>query len=111
MLRSNCHLLFSTLCCLCFVLTQISVPESQKKEAQRKESHLNTQNEGSAAVTSQSDCFTQRNSLFNKEVLQVKCSMHTKPKPTVCHIMLHKIESLFMKSHCTLLPFLCSLLM
>ncbi|XP_067465754.1 uncharacterized protein [Thunnus thynnus] len=51
---------------------QISVPESQKKEAQRKESHLHTQNEGSAAVTSQSDCFTQRNSLFNKEVLQAE---------------------------------------
>ncbi|XP_044229017.1 spectrin beta chain, non-erythrocytic 1 isoform X5 [Thunnus albacares] len=51
---------------------QISVPESQKKEAQRKESHLHTQNEGSAAVMSQSDCFTQRNSLFNKEVLQAE---------------------------------------
>ncbi|GLD56143.1 uncharacterized protein AKAME5_000853000 [Lates japonicus] len=46
---------------------QISVPESQ-----RKESHLHTQNEASAAVTSQSDCFTQRNSLFNKEVLQAE---------------------------------------
>ncbi|XP_018535754.1 uncharacterized protein LOC108885782 isoform X3 [Lates calcarifer] len=46
---------------------QISVPESQ-----RKESHLHRQNEASAAVTSQSDCFTQRNSLFNKEVLQAE---------------------------------------
>ncbi|CAK6951789.1 uncharacterized protein LOC122997103 isoform X4 [Scomber scombrus] len=51
---------------------QISVPESQRKEAERKESHLHTQSEGSAAVTSQSDCFTQRNSLFNKEVLQAE---------------------------------------
>uniref|UniRef100_A0A671VLS9 Uncharacterized LOC115596860 n=1 Tax=Sparus aurata TaxID=8175 RepID=A0A671VLS9_SPAAU len=41
---------------------QISVPESQKKES----------HEASAAVTSQSDCFTQRNSLFNKEVLQAE---------------------------------------
>lgn len=46
------------------MFTQISVPESQKKES----------HEASAAVTSQSDCFTQRNSLFNKEVLQVRCS-------------------------------------
>ncbi|XP_076599688.1 uncharacterized protein mymx isoform X3 [Chaetodon auriga] len=46
---------------------QISVPESQ-----RKESHPHTQNEASAAVTSQSDCFTQRTSLFNKEVLQAE---------------------------------------
>lgn len=66
-----------TLCCLCCVLTQISAPETLKKEPQRKESHPHTQNEASAAVTSQSDCFTQRNSLFNKEVLQVKCSMHS----------------------------------
>ncbi|XP_022599733.1 spectrin alpha chain, non-erythrocytic 1-like [Seriola dumerili] len=52
---------------------QISFPESQKKEPQRKESHPHTQNEASAAaVTSQSDCFTQRNSLFNKEVLQAE---------------------------------------
>lgn len=49
------------------------MPESQKKE-----SHVRTQNEACAAVTSQIDCFTQRNSLFNKEVLQVKCSnVHT----------------------------------
>ena len=46
------------------MFTQISVPESQKKES----------HEASAAGTSQSDCFTQRNSLFNKEVLQVRCS-------------------------------------
>ncbi|XP_051271545.1 spectrin beta chain, non-erythrocytic 1 isoform X6 [Dicentrarchus labrax] len=51
---------------------QIAMPESQKKEPQRKESHLHTQNEASAAVTSQSDSFTQRNSLFNKEVLQAE---------------------------------------
>ncbi|XP_044070794.1 spectrin beta chain, non-erythrocytic 1 isoform X6 [Siniperca chuatsi] len=51
---------------------QISMPESQKKEPQRKESHLHTQNEASAAVKSQSDCFTHRNSLFNKEVLQAE---------------------------------------
>ncbi|XP_023267376.1 uncharacterized protein LOC111658905 isoform X5 [Seriola lalandi dorsalis] len=52
---------------------QISFPESQKKEPQRRESHPHTQNEASAAaVTSQSDCFTQRNSLFNKEVLQAE---------------------------------------
>ncbi|KAG7999958.1 Spectrin beta chain [Nibea albiflora] len=46
---------------------QISMPESQKKE-----SHLHTQTEACAAVTSQTDCFTQRNSLFNKEVLQAE---------------------------------------
>ncbi|XP_028458692.1 uncharacterized protein mymx isoform X3 [Perca flavescens] len=51
---------------------QISAPETLKKEPQRKESHPHTQNEASAAVTSQSDCFTQRNSLFNKEVLQAE---------------------------------------
>ncbi|XP_074502734.1 uncharacterized protein mymx isoform X8 [Sebastes fasciatus] len=51
---------------------QMSVPESQKKEPQRKESHLHPQNEASAAVASQSDCFTQRNSLFNKEALQAE---------------------------------------
>ncbi|XP_031727403.1 uncharacterized protein mymx isoform X1 [Anarrhichthys ocellatus] len=51
---------------------QISVPESQQKEPQRRESHPHTQNGASAAVTSQSDCFTQRNSLFNKEALQAE---------------------------------------
>ncbi|KAK1905427.1 Spectrin beta chain non-erythrocytic 5 [Dissostichus eleginoides] len=52
---------------------QISVPESHQKETQRKESHPHTQNEASAAVpTSQSDCFTQRYSLFHKEVLQAE---------------------------------------
>lgn len=65
--------MLSTLC-LCCLLTQLSVPDLQRKEPQRKESHLHTHNEALAAVTSQSDCFTQRNSLFNKEVLQVKCS-------------------------------------
>ncbi|XP_041865987.1 uncharacterized protein LOC121655431 isoform X2 [Melanotaenia boesemani] len=51
---------------------QISVPELKKKEPPRKESYLRTQNEVLAAATSQSDCFTQRNSLFNKEVLQAE---------------------------------------
>uniref|UniRef100_A0A3Q3MIK4 Uncharacterized LOC113131773 n=1 Tax=Mastacembelus armatus TaxID=205130 RepID=A0A3Q3MIK4_9TELE len=51
---------------------KISVSESQKKELPGKESHPHTQNEASAAVTSQSDCFTQRNSLFSKEVLQAE---------------------------------------
>ncbi|XP_070697709.1 spectrin beta chain, non-erythrocytic 1 [Pempheris klunzingeri] len=45
---------------------QISVPESQ-----RKESDPHTQKEATAAAA-QSDCFTQRNSLFNKEVLQAE---------------------------------------
>ncbi|XP_029377055.1 uncharacterized protein mymx isoform X3 [Echeneis naucrates] len=47
---------------------QISVPESQKREPQRKESP----EAPTAAVTSRSDCFTQRNSLFNKEVMQAE---------------------------------------
>ncbi|XP_038593334.1 uncharacterized protein LOC119917207 isoform X3 [Micropterus salmoides] len=51
---------------------QVSMPESQKKEPQRKENHAHTQNEASAAVASQSDCFTHRTSLFNKEVLQAE---------------------------------------
>ncbi|XP_068581389.1 uncharacterized protein [Cebidichthys violaceus] len=51
---------------------QISVPESQQKEPQRRESHPHAQIGASAAVTSQSDCFTQRNSLFNKEALQAE---------------------------------------
>uniref|UniRef100_A0A3B4ZRE8 Spectrin beta chain, non-erythrocytic 2-like n=1 Tax=Stegastes partitus TaxID=144197 RepID=A0A3B4ZRE8_9TELE len=51
---------------------QVSVPGLKKKEPQRKESHPHTQNEVLAAVTSQSDCFTQRNSLFNKEVVQAE---------------------------------------
>nr|XP_046257832.1 uncharacterized protein LOC124065941 isoform X2 [Scatophagus argus] len=46
---------------------QILMPESQKNE-----SLLHTQKEVSAAVMSQSDCFTQRNSLFNREVLQAE---------------------------------------
>ncbi|KAM4591138.1 uncharacterized protein mymx isoform 2-T2 [Odontesthes bonariensis] len=51
---------------------QISVPELQREEPESKESHLHTQIEVLAATTSQSDCFTQRNSLFNKEVLQAE---------------------------------------
>ncbi|XP_005742477.1 uncharacterized protein mymx isoform X4 [Pundamilia nyererei] len=53
-------------------LQQISVPEPQEDEPQRKESHPRTPIEGSAAVTPPSDCFTQRNSLFSKEVLQAE---------------------------------------
>nr|XP_020456860.1 uncharacterized protein LOC109960822 [Monopterus albus] len=53
-------------------IQQISVSESQKKALPRKDSHLRTQNEVSAADTSQTDIFTQRNSLFNKEVLQAE---------------------------------------
>ncbi|XP_034538370.1 uncharacterized protein LOC117811970 [Notolabrus celidotus] len=51
---------------------RVSAPESQRKEPQRRESHLHTQSEASAAVSSQSDFFTQRNSLFNKEVQQAE---------------------------------------
>ncbi|XP_037322097.2 uncharacterized protein LOC119214430 isoform X1 [Pungitius pungitius] len=51
---------------------QISVPEAQQNEPQRRESHLHAQNGASAAVTSQSDCFTQRSSLFHKEALQAE---------------------------------------
>ncbi|XP_029962770.1 uncharacterized protein mymx isoform X3 [Salarias fasciatus] len=51
---------------------QISVAKLQKKEPQRTESHPHTQSEASAAVPPQSDCFTQRNSLFSKEVLQAE---------------------------------------
>ncbi|CAJ1067414.1 uncharacterized protein LOC121511110 [Xyrichtys novacula] len=51
---------------------QTSVPAAQKKEPQRRESHLHSQNEASAAVPSQSDFFAQHNSLFNKEVLQAE---------------------------------------
>ncbi|KAM3606718.1 uncharacterized protein V6R79_021938 [Siganus canaliculatus] len=46
---------------------QISMPESQKKE-----SSPDVQLKASAAVTSQSDCFTQRTSHFNREVLQAE---------------------------------------
>lgn len=69
-------LVFSTLS-LCCMLTQISVPEPQEDEPQRKESHPRTPIEGSAAVTPPSDCFTQHNSLFSKEVLQVTRGRHT----------------------------------
>lgn len=75
------------------MLTQISLPESQKKELPRKDSHLPTQREATAAVSAQADCFTQRNSLFNKEVLQVKCHMLSKLKP-VLNGMLHKFLNL-----------------
>ncbi|XP_072247391.1 uncharacterized protein [Leuresthes tenuis] len=51
---------------------QISVPELQREEPESKESHLHTQIEVLAATTSQSDYFTQCNSLFNKEVLQAE---------------------------------------
>ncbi|XP_077960140.1 uncharacterized protein mymx isoform X6 [Gasterosteus aculeatus] len=51
---------------------QISVPEAQRKEPQRGESHPHAHNGASAAVASQSDSFTQRNSLFNKEALQAE---------------------------------------
>ncbi|XP_026211055.1 uncharacterized protein LOC113158924 isoform X3 [Anabas testudineus] len=44
----------------------------QKKELPRKDSHLPTPKEASAAVSAQTDCFTQRTSLFNKEVLQAE---------------------------------------
>ncbi|KAM4607675.1 uncharacterized protein mymx isoform 4-T4 [Polymixia lowei] len=53
---------------------KISVPRprSPKRELQKKESQPHTQHDGLIAVTSQSDCFTQRNSLFNKEILQAE---------------------------------------
>lgn len=47
-------------------LTQILLPEPKRTEAD-----LHVPTEATAAATSQSDCFTQRNSLFHKEVLQV----------------------------------------
>ncbi|XP_056291515.1 uncharacterized protein LOC130207098 isoform X3 [Pseudoliparis swirei] len=50
---------------------QISGPELHQKEPQRRDSPPHAQNE-TAAGTSQSDCFTQRNSLFNKEALQAE---------------------------------------
>ncbi|KAM8860208.1 uncharacterized protein mymx isoform 6-T6 [Spinachia spinachia] len=51
---------------------QTSGPETQHNEPQRRESHLHAQKGASAAVASQSECFTQRNSLFNKEALQAE---------------------------------------
>lgn len=51
--------------CFC-CLTQISPPEPQTTEGD-----LQGPAEASAAAPSQSDCFTQRNSLFHQEVLQV----------------------------------------
>lgn len=102
--------MFSTLSCLCCVLTQISVAESQRKEPQRKESHPHTLNEASAAVTSQSDCFTQRNSLFNKEVLQVKWSMQARYQQFVITAqsgaLLHESPAHEKKS-CSFLLLLC----
>jgi len=53
------------------------LPELQREEPESKESHLHTQIEVLAATTSQSDYFTQCNSLFNKEVLQVKCGRNS----------------------------------
>ncbi|KAK2824072.1 hypothetical protein Q5P01_021247 [Channa striata] len=51
---------------------QIPLPETQNKELPRTEGHLHTQNEASASVSAQTDSFTQRNSLFNKEALQAE---------------------------------------
>ncbi|KAK7902211.1 hypothetical protein WMY93_018980 [Mugilogobius chulae] len=48
---------------------QISSLES---ESVRNDTHPVARGEESPAVSSQSDCFTQRNSLFNKEVLQAE---------------------------------------
>ncbi|XP_078145041.1 spectrin beta chain, non-erythrocytic 5 [Centroberyx gerrardi] len=55
-------------------IQQISVPRprSPRRELQRKESQPHTQGEGSAAVPSHGDGFTQRTSLFNKEILQAE---------------------------------------
>lgn len=52
-------------------LQQISVPESQRMEPQRRESHLHS-HETSGAVKAQTDCFSQRHSLFTREVLQAE---------------------------------------
>ncbi|XP_071392046.1 spectrin beta chain, non-erythrocytic 5-like [Centroberyx affinis] len=49
---------------------QISVPGP--RELQRRESQPHTQGDGSAAVPSHGDGFTQRTSLFNKEILQAE---------------------------------------
>ncbi|MEQ2259103.1 hypothetical protein XENORESO_006815, partial [Xenotaenia resolanae] len=54
----------------------ISAPELQKKELHWKESHQ--QDEALAAAKSHSECFTQRNSLFNKEALQAEAWIKSK---------------------------------
>ncbi|XP_027862541.1 uncharacterized protein mymx isoform X6 [Xiphophorus couchianus] len=56
---------------------EISPPELQKKEPQRRESHQQDE-EALAAAKSHSECFTQRNSLFNKEALQAEAWMKSK---------------------------------
>ncbi|MED6284993.1 hypothetical protein CHARACLAT_024562, partial [Characodon lateralis] len=55
---------------------KISAPELQKKELHWRESHQ--QNEALAAAKSHSECFTQRNSLFNKEALQAEAWIKSK---------------------------------
>ncbi|XP_056148339.1 spectrin beta chain, non-erythrocytic 2 [Lampris incognitus] len=45
---------------------------SPKKELQKRESPAHTPNDGSVSVTAQLDCFTQRTSLFTKEILQAE---------------------------------------
>ncbi|KAM9727031.1 uncharacterized protein mymx isoform 1-T1 [Menidia menidia] len=51
---------------------QISVPELQREDPESKESHLHAQAEVLAAAAPQSDCFTQRTSLFNREIMQAE---------------------------------------
>ncbi|XP_047207106.1 uncharacterized protein LOC124858867 isoform X3 [Girardinichthys multiradiatus] len=55
---------------------KISAPELQKKELHWRESHQ--QDEALAAAKSHSECFTQRNSLFNKEALQAEAWIKSK---------------------------------
>ncbi|KAK5623537.1 hypothetical protein CRENBAI_012568 [Crenichthys baileyi] len=55
---------------------KISAPELQKKELHWRESHQ--QDESLAAAKSHSECFTQRNSLFNKEALQAEAWIKSK---------------------------------
>ncbi|XP_014912837.1 uncharacterized protein mymx isoform X7 [Poecilia latipinna] len=55
---------------------EISAPELQKKELERRESHQ--QDEALAAAKSHGECFTQRNFLFNKEALQAEAWMKSK---------------------------------
>ncbi|XP_017279839.1 uncharacterized protein LOC108240684 isoform X2 [Kryptolebias marmoratus] len=57
---------------------QVSGPEMQKKEPQTKESRPDAESEASAAVKCQSESFTQRNSLFNKEALQAEAWIKSK---------------------------------
>ncbi|XP_015235074.1 PREDICTED: uncharacterized protein LOC107087815 isoform X3 [Cyprinodon variegatus] len=49
---------------------EISAPEKQNKELQRRESQQ--RDESPAAAKTHSECFTQQNSLFNKEALQAE---------------------------------------